>query len=477
MNTNQVTLDLLPKVIPDRVRVMVKVDSDYSVSYQTSFNIALTSTLGSLKSKVRTVFSIFGDFSFYSLSSLLLTEDSTFTELYSLLQLSHNQTLFVTVKKSNSPILFRVHIEDQQDSAYTIRTSTTATVSQLKEKVRETFAIPSKVDFDLITEDYLSLEDETAIVGEVCKKDRENICWLTVELQQPIQILWSSRPVPTLVLPPNLKPLIAPTPSTSPVDHSLLFPSPVPVSSPTLMEKIFSHVKSEMNEVEENLDRIFTSPVPPVKSEVVPWSFVANDTKTQELLEYIEKFSSGKNSWNEHPDLSIITNLIRLGADPNTKCQDLYSNALLVYMLNNQGTLECVGQVLSDLEFLLRVTDRCELCEGETPLHIAIAIGSIPLIKAVLVTGKYNYLLDSILTYALTDDDTNEIIKRYSCSWETFKCLVDAGANLFAVSEDDGESTLLDLVDNSWDVTHSKRIRDYLVEHGVTHFSGVVEDE
>lgn len=166
------------------------------------------------------------------------------------------------------------------------------------------------------------------------------------------------------------------------------------------------------------------------------------------------------------PSLSSIMSLIHQGADPNT-ADHLGNTALVCYL---RGAIGSRIPVSPDLRELLHLTKACSLSDGDymvSPLQMAVADNNIPLIKDILDTGKYNMEMDFILSYALLEDPTNEALNKFTCTWETFKFLVDNGANL----DDEYEGqTLLELLDGAtsflgYTPEDVSRIRAYLEQH------------
>jgi hypothetical protein len=182
------------------------------------------------------------------------------------------------------------------------------------------------------------------------------------------------------------------------------------------------------------------------------------------------------------PDLKYVMKMIENGADPNTISKS-ESTALSLYLYHN---VDC--EITPNLAKLISLTNRTGLdkyvASDYTNLHMAVAYENVPLIKELLKTGKYDVDLENILVYALIDDECNELLKKFCCGWETFKCLVDAGANLNAVN--DGEYTcdfegasLLDLVERNWNsqLESYQKVRTYLIEHNIKNTLNTYEED
>lgn len=188
------------------------------------------------------------------------------------------------------------------------------------------------------------------------------------------------------------------------------------------------------------------------------------DTPTDRLRKIIDDFVIRF----QNPSLSSIMSLIQQGADPNVS--DCLGNTALVCYL--RGAIGSRIPVSPDLNELLHLTNACSLTVGDddnmlSPLQMAVADNNIPLIKDILETGKYNVEMDYILSYALLEDPTNEALNKFTCTWETFKFLVDNGADL---NDEYPDKTLLQLLDGAtsflgYTPEDVSRIRAYLEEH------------
>lgn len=192
--------------------------------------------------------------------------------------------------------------------------------------------------------------------------------------------------------------------------------------------------------------------------------FVPVDTPTDRLRKIIDDFVIRF----QNPSLSSIMSLIQQGADPNVS-DSLGNTALVCYL---RGAIGSRIPVSPDLKELLHLTNPCSLTVGDddnmlSPLQMAVADNNIPLIKDILETGKYNVEMDYILSYALLEDPTNEALNKFTCTWETFKFLVDNGADL---NDEYPGKTLLQLLDGAtsffgYTPEDISRIRAYLEEH------------
>jgi hypothetical protein len=115
--------------------------------------------------------------------------------------------------------------------------------------------------------------------------------------------------------------------------------------------------------------------------------------------------------------------------------------------------------------------DEVEKFDGTryTPLHVAIDLENVTLLQSILDTHEFDDALKDILTFALMDNETDEIWKKVMCGWETFKCLVDAGANVHCKDWED--NTLLDMTYSNCGCKQSDivKIRNYLRRQGVKY--------
>lgn len=124
-------------------------------------------------------------------------------------------------------------------------------------------------------------------------------------------------------------------------------------------------------------------------------------------------------------------------------------------------------------EQMKNLLDEIEEFDGTsyTPLHVAIALDNVPLLKSILDTHEFDKELEDILTFALHENDADEIWKKMMCSWEIFKCLVDAGANVHCIDEMQGD-TLLDMTYRTYGFYKKSeivKIRNYLRRQGVKY--------
>ena len=175
------------------------------------------------------------------------------------------------------------------------------------------------------------------------------------------------------------------------------------------------------------------------------------DLATTELKEHL------KNSLDL--DVRRVVELIRRGGNPNI-CDKYGMNLLLAYISASQHVL-----VNEDFVELLNATSTCSY-EGYTPLHFAIAYENPTFVKAVLQSGKYDWLLDEILGYALSNEETNEVLRKFSCGWDTFKVLLDAGASLDAEYEGMNLTDLLNIASDCFGTMEDiDKMRDVVEKH------------
>lgn len=502
-----------PQVI-GKVCVMVKFEDDTRL-FQTVFSLSLEDTVESLKKRVRQIYSIDQEFDIelhsallatpsvpsaafssalpspsdpsspvaqsdpsdeFMLDSIILLPEQTLEEVFYQNCFTPDMLLTVSVVHvSEEPrdLMFTVALEQSLfESIYEIKMSSSKCVRDLKEKIIESFSMNTSTQFELEKEPD-SILDEEEILGNIC----ESRCWLNVKNvidvsslysdnaddsgPLPIEIHESSQPVPELVLPEFLRRSVESSPASS---SSLLFGDNISCDpTMSLLSRMHQSLNDGARELEDTLDRIF-GPVKKFKS-----------TQSTRLCSYLNE----KIARAECPELSVIMRFIRMGADPNT-VDSKGNTALLIYLLQCE---EPAITLSNDLKELIRVTKHCTLqsINGEgvfTPLHIAVGFCEVPLIQAILNTGKYEQELDTILSYALSEDESSEILHKYMCDWETFKCLADAGANLYTVDKR-RDWTLLDIVEDtevSCNEEDAIRIREYLVEEGVLNFSAIFDD-